>query len=122
MQSCAHSGAELVVFEVRVRMPGLQGLGRKKKPGLYSRKYSKQVSATAHRTGSIDINICSAHSAQPVVFTNTLYTHSDGPEVSEEPPKQTEVFTRIDVSKLHSALDAMKLGTMEVCLSVSVCV
>ena len=45
----------------------------------------------------------------------------DGPEqqVSEEPPKQTEVFTRIDASKLHSALDnAMKLGTMEQELSL----
>ena len=43
--------------------------------------------------------------------------------MSEERTKQTEVFTRIDVSKLHSALDnAMKLGTMEVCVSVCVCV
>ena len=52
-----------------------------------------------------------------------LYTHSDGPEqqVSEEPANQAELFTRIDPTKLHGALDnAMKLGTMEV--SVCTCV
>ena len=67
--------------------------------------------------------LCSARSAQPVVFTSIvfLYAHSDGPAVSEEPPKQSEVFTRIDASKLHGALDdAMKLETMEVCVC-SVC-
>ena len=69
--------------------------------------------------------LCSARSAQPVVFTSIvfLYAHSDGPAVSEEPPKQSEVFTRIDASKLHGGLDnAMKLGSMEVCVCVRVCV
>ena len=47
--------------------------------------------------------LCSARLAQPVVFTSIvfLYAHSDGPAVSVEPPKQPEVFTRIDASKLH---------------------
>ena len=52
-----------------------------------------------------------------------FYTHRDGPEQqgSEEPVNQAELFTRIDPSKLHGALDnAMKLGTMEV--SVCMCV
>ena len=71
--------------------------------------------------------LCSACSAQPVVFTSIVFlyahTHSDGPEVSEEPPKQSEVFTMIEASKLHGALDnAMKLGSMEVCVCVCVCV
>ena len=39
--------------------------------------------------------------------------------MSEEPVNQTELFTRIDPTKLHGALDnAMKLGTMEVCVYV----
>ena len=51
-----------------------------------------------------------------------IHTCSDGPEVGEEPPKQSEVFTRIDASKLHGALDnAMKLGTVCVCVCVCVC-
>ena len=60
MQSVAHSGADLadlVVFEVRVRMPGLQGLGRKKSPAYIRGNTVSKLVQQDTRIGSIDINI-----------------------------------------------------------------
>ena len=68
--------------------------------------------------------LCSARSAQPVVFTSIvfLHAHSDGPAVSEESPKQSEVFTRMDASKLYGGLDNAINWDQWSCVCVCVCV